>query len=72
MYAGEGPFDFALHTFYGNADRRVTSSMVQAWQAFTTGPFTCAQIQGNHLWPLDKIAKTQWLQAIVNSLPTAL
>ena len=38
------------------------------WQSFTTGPFSCTPIEGNHLWPLDKHAKVTWLQAIVHEL----
>ena len=72
MHVEERPFDFALHTFYGSEDRRVTLPMVRAWQAFTTGPFTCDKVQGNHLWPLNKLAKAHWLKAIVEELPTAV
>ena len=38
------------------------------WQHFTTGQFSCAAIDGNHLWPLDKDAKKVWLQHIVDEL----
>ena len=49
-------------------DRRVTKDMVAGWQRFTTGAFSCAAVEGNHLWPLDKAAKMTWLQAIVTQL----
>jgi len=68
MHAGAAPFAFPLSTFYGSKDRRVTAEMVQGWQSFTTGPFSCTPIEGNHLWPLDKHAKVIWLQAIVQEL----
>ena len=68
MCAGEAPFAFPLSTFYGSKDRRVTAEMVKGWQSFTTGPFSCTPIEGNHLWPLDKHAKMIWLQAIVQEL----
>ncbi|KAL3147970.1 hypothetical protein ABBQ38_014265 [Trebouxia sp. C0009 RCD-2024] len=58
-------FAFPISTFHGTRDRRVTRAMVEGWQRFTTGPFSCAAIEGTHLWPLDKTAKTTWLQAIV-------
>ena len=42
--------------------------MVRGWQSFTTAAFSCAAVEGNHLWPLDKVAKAAWLQAIVAEL----
>lgn len=68
MCAGEDPFAFPLSTFHGSKDRRVTAEMVKGWQSFTTRPFSCTHIEGNHLWPLDKHAKVIWLQAIVHEL----
>ena len=68
LSAGEPPFAFPISTFYGTMDRRVTEDMVAGWQRFTTGAFSCAAVEGNHLWPLDKAAKTTWLQAIVAQL----
>ncbi|KAA6425939.1 MAG: Oleoyl-(acyl-carrier-) hydrolase [Trebouxia sp. A1-2] len=67
-HEGEAPFAFPLSTFYGSKDTRVTAEMVKSWQCFTTGPFSCGPIEGNHLWPLDKHAKVIWLQAIVHEL----
>ncbi|DBA87618.1 TPA: hypothetical protein ACH3X1_004636 [Trebouxia sp. C0004] len=69
-HEGEAPFAFPLSTFYGSKDTRVTAEMVKGWQSFTTGPFSCTPIEGNHLWPLDKHAKVVWLQAIVHELDT--
>ncbi len=42
---------------------------MQGWRRFTTACFelTCIQ-NGNHLWPLDKAVKGEWLQAIVQHL----
>ena len=68
LSAGESPFAFPISTFYGTMDRRVTKDMVGGWQRFTTGAFSCAAVEGNHLWPLDKAAKMTWLQAIVTQL----
>ncbi len=68
MRAGAAPFAFPLSTFYGSKDRRVTAEMVEGWRSFTTGPFSCTPIEGNHLWPLDKHAKAIWLQGIVDEL----
>ncbi|KAL3140709.1 hypothetical protein ABBQ32_005265 [Trebouxia sp. C0010 RCD-2024] len=62
------PFAFPISTFHGTRDRRVTRAMVEGWQRLTTGSFSCAAVEGTHLWPLDKTAKTVWLQAIVAQL----
>lgn len=67
-HEGAAPFAFSLNTFYGSKDRRVTAEMVKGWQSYTTGPFSCTPIEGNHLWPLEKHAKVTWLQAIVHEL----
>lgn len=68
LSAGEPPFAFPICSFYGTMDRRVTKDMVAAWHRFTTGAFSCAAIEGNHLWPLEKAAKMAWLQVIVAQL----
>ena len=70
--AEEEPFDFPFHTFYGTKDSRVTAHAMQGWRHFTTGAFSCDPINGNHLWPLDKAAKLQWLQRIVNKMQATL
>ncbi len=41
---------------------------VQGWKQFSSGPFKCLRVEGNHLWPLDKEAKSTWLQTIANEL----
>lgn len=40
----------------------------QEWQRFTSGPFSCTRIEGNHLWPLQKEAKAVWLSKVVEGL----
>lgn len=72
VIADEDPFDFPVHTFYGTKDARVSAHMVQGWQRFTTGAFSCDRIDGNHLWPLDKAPKLQWLQSIVVKMQATL
>lgn len=42
--------------------------MVAGWQRFTTAVFAVTQIEGNHLWPLNKVAKTDWLSKITAKL----
>lgn len=41
---------------------------LQGWARFTTGAFSCRQVEGNHLWPLDREAKRAWLEAIAVEL----
>jgi surfactin synthase thioesterase subunit len=45
---------------------------LQGWSAVTSGSFKCHRINGNHLWPLDKVPKQQWLARIVEELQTSL
>ena len=66
--AGDKAFDFPCTTFYGSQDRRITADMVRGWQRFTTAGFECLSVEGHHLWPLDKQAKTAWLGMIVERL----
>lgn len=66
--SGVCPFTVPIHSFWGTQDRRITRDMVQQWNRFTTGCFTCSPVDGTHLWPLHKEPKTAWLQQIVNHL----
>jgi medium-chain acyl-[acyl-carrier-protein] hydrolase len=66
--AGEDAFDFPITTYSGSRDRKIDADMVSRWQRFTTASFSCSQIQGHHLWPLDKAAKQDWLLRIVAEL----
>ena len=65
---GEEAFDFPCTTFYGSRDRRITAEMVHGWQRYTTAACECLEVDGHHLWPLDKAAKTAWLGMIVERL----
>jgi surfactin synthase thioesterase subunit len=58
--------DIPLVTFWGTDDRRVKEDHVLDWAQFTTKTFQIEKIKGNHLWPLDKNAKSVWLESIVN------
>lgn len=53
-----------------SGDRKVRRDMVLGWERFTKGGFECVEIQGNHLFPLDKEPKTVWLQHIADRLST--
>lgn len=46
--------------------------VAQGWQRFTTGPFSCIEIEGNHLWPMEKGPKAVWLKAITDRLREAV
>jgi hypothetical protein len=66
--AGSPPFSFPVFTYWGSEDRRVKEDHVKGWKKFFSGDFSCEEIQGNHLWPLDKAKKTLWLDKIVVQL----
>ena len=68
ILAGIEPFPFPMVAFWGTQDRRISESMVQKWQAFTSENLTVHKIEGNHLWPLAAAAKSQWLQMIAEDL----
>ncbi len=42
--------------------------LLQAWSRFSSGPFRCQQVEGHHLWPLDKDSKSAWLGHIAREL----
>ena len=62
------PFEFPIVAYWGSKDRKITEAMVSGWRNFTTGSFQLFMIQGTHLWPLVKEAKSQWLTSIVNHI----
>lgn len=62
------PFEFPIVAYWGTKDRKINQDMVRGWQNFTTGSFQLISIDGNHLWPLMKEAKTQWLRSIVDRI----
>lgn len=66
--AGEPPLGCPITAFYGSRDRRITKGMVEGWQLFTNGSFEAIQIEGHHLWPLNKEAKVSWLSHICQRL----
>eukprot|EP00798_Chlamydomonas_sp_ICE-L_P020966 gene20966-27821_t len=55
---------FPVHAFWGTRDTRATRKLVEEWGRFTCGAFSCTEIDGGHLWPLEKDAKKQWLSQI--------
>ena len=58
--------------YWGSEDRKITQAMVSGWRRFTTGSFLLHKIEGNHLWPLAKQAKSQWLTSIVDHIEQQL
>ena len=66
---GEWPvFDFPIQAFWGTKDRRVKEGMVMGWAAVTSASFRIEEVEGNHLWPLDAVAKKAWLKRVVELL----
>ncbi len=41
---------------------------VQGWSRFTSGHFQLMEVEGHHLWPLDKASKAAWLGVIAQQL----
>lgn len=67
------PFFFPIHTFWGTQDKKITTEMVQGWSRFTKSEFTCTEILGDHLWPINNAeAKTAWLTHITEGLTKIL
>lgn len=60
--------DAPLLAFYGSKDGRISREMVEAWREVAEGPFRTEQIDGPHLWPLEKNPKADWLARIVEDL----
>ena len=42
--------------------------LLQGWRGFTTGAFQLHEVEGHHLWPLEKGSKAAWLQIIADQL----
>lgn len=40
----------------------------QGWSRFTSGPFQLLEVEGHHLWPLEKASKAAWLGVIAEQL----
>lgn len=40
----------------------------QGWSRFTTSAFELHQVEGHHLWPLEKGSKAAWLAVIAEQL----
>jgi medium-chain acyl-[acyl-carrier-protein] hydrolase len=65
----EKAFDFEITAFSGNKDRMISKEMVEKWETMTTGKFNLEIINGaNHLFPLEKEFKLEWLERIVHKL----
>ena len=41
---------------------------LQGWSKFTSGDFRLLEVEGHHLWPLERAGKAAWLQAIADQL----
>ncbi|KAL4451499.1 hypothetical protein ABPG75_007161 [Micractinium tetrahymenae] len=67
-HEGAPPFGFPLTAFWGSRDRRIKQRMVQGWARFTSGPFQLLEVEGHHLWPLEKASKAAWLGVVAEQL----
>ena len=68
LLTGAEAFDFPITAFHGSRDRKISADMVAGWRRFTSAAFSQHEIEGHHLWPLDKAAKREWLSRIVAEL----
>ncbi|KAL4515951.1 hypothetical protein Ndes2526B_g00665 [Nannochloris sp. 'desiccata'] len=66
--ASERIINCPLYTYWGTSDRRVKQHHVKAWGEMCSGSFQCEEVDGNHLWPADKVAKAHWLGRIVDEM----
>ena len=62
------PIKAPLVVYWGTKDRRVKEHHVREWEKLVCGDFRCESIDGNHLFPMDKTAKVDWLGKIVSEL----
>jgi surfactin synthase thioesterase subunit len=46
----------------------VSEAHVRGWARFTRGAVRAERVAGNHLWPLDRAAKAEWLGRIAARL----
>lgn len=67
-HEGKPAFEVPITAFYGSRDQKISPAMVAGWQRFTTAEFAVTEIEGNHLWPLKKAAKADWLSKIAAKL----
>ena len=62
----EKTFTSDVTAFHGTNDRMISKSMVEKWETMTTGAVALEIVQGgNHLFPLEKESKIDWLKRIV-------
>ena len=62
----EKTFTSDVTAFHGTNDKMISRSMVKEWEKMTTGTFALEILQGgNHLFPLEKESKIDWLKRIV-------
>jgi medium-chain acyl-[acyl-carrier-protein] hydrolase len=62
----EKTFTSDVTAFHGTNDKMISRSMVEEWEKMTTGTFALEILQGgNHLFPLEKESKIDWLKRIV-------
>ena len=62
----EKTFASDVTAFHGTEDFMITKNMVEQWETMTTGAFALEILHGgNHLFPLEKESKIDWLKRIV-------
>lgn len=61
-------FTWPLTVFSATSDGMITQSMCKGWQEQTSGKFVLENLNGHHLFPLQKEQKSIWLGKIAERL----
>lgn len=70
-----GPLDLKLQLFYGARDRRVTKEHVEGWREFVREGCVWGEVKeidGSHMFPQEREAKTAWLDHVVDLFSTSI
>jgi len=68
QHGDESKFTWPLTVFSAKNDDMITSTMCQLWKEQTTELFEFFEVDGNHMFPLDKEQKSDWLDKIAKGL----
>lgn len=67
-HEGEGKFAWDLTVYRGRGDGMITRAMCEGWKGQTSGRFKFVEMDGHHLFPLEKKHKAIWLESIAKQL----
>jgi len=61
-------FDWSATIFYGKDDGMITKEMCEGWKDMTKGTPKTVEVEGHHLFPLEKVPKAAWLGEVAKEL----